>query len=255
MKFVRFLRKHLPGLLVLAGVIGLWGLASRAVNKELFLPSPAATLAAIKTLLVSGGLFAHLGATFGRVTAAVLITGVVSFPLGIAIALCKPVNIVLYPVVKALRFIPVTVFSSILVLMLGIDEAMKITFLVIATLFSFLPVVIQTCNDVDSRLIETAYTMGFSYTRTVFHVIFPYILPSLVQSLITTYGVGWTFVIIAELTNAKHGLGHLIYINSARGRTPMVFAAIVVITCVSFFFDKGAQALVRRIFAWRYRDE
>ncbi len=249
------IQKRLPGLLILASVLLLWTLGARAVNKTLFLPSPAQTFEALKAMLQGGGLFRHLGATFGRVSLAILITAAISFPLGMAIALCRPVNVALHPIVKALRFIPVTVFSSILVLTLGIDEAYKVAYLVVATLFSFLPVVIQTASDVDPRLIETAYTMGFSRPRTIVHVILPDILPSLLQSLITTYGVGWTFVIIAELTNAQFGLGHLIYINSARGRTPMVFAAIVVITLVSFLFDKTASFLVKKAFAWRFEDD
>lgn len=241
--------------LPLVALLILWQVGSMAMQKELFLPSPLRTLQALHTLVSGEGFWMHLWASFRRVTLAVLITGAVSIPLGMAIAFCKPVNLLLYPVVKSLRFLPVTVFSSLLVLFLGIDEAMKVTFLVIATLFSFLPAVIQTCNEVDGRLLETAHTMGFSYTRTVLHVVFPYILPSVLGSLITLYGVGWTFVIIAELTNAQWGLGHLIYINSARGRTPMVFATIVVIVLVSFVFDKAANLGLRKAFAWRYENE
>lgn len=216
------------------------------------MPSPLRTLEALGTLMASGGIFTHLWASFSRVSIAILITGVISIPLGMAIAFCKPVNVLLYPIVKSLRFIPVTVFSSLLVLFLGIDETMKVTFLVIATLFSFLPSIIQTCNEMDERIFETAYTMGFSYTRTIFRVAFPYILPSVLNSLVTTYGVGWTFVIIAELTNAQQGLGHLIYVNSARGRTPLVFATIVVIIVFSFLFDKIMHFILKKIFAWRF---
>lgn len=252
---MRNIKSKLKSVLMLATILWIWQVASTAVNKELFLPSPVKTYEAIKSLFANYGIFKHLGATFGRVTVAIFITGVISFPLGMAIAWCKPVQAIFGPIVKTLRFIPVTVFSPMLVLLLGIDEGMKITFLVVATLFSFLPAVIQTCSEVNERIKETAYTMGFSYVRTIVHVLFPYVLPSLVQSLITTYGVGWTFVVIAEVTNAQYGLGHLMYINSARGRTAMVYAAIIIISVVSFLFDKFGTSITKKIFKWRYRDE
>lgn len=255
-KIMKSIGKKMSGLLVLAGVLLIWELASRAISKELFLPSPASTWEAIRTLYLTDSLFKHLGATFGRVSLAILITALISLPLGMAIVWCKPVNMILGPIVRSLRYIPTNVFSPLLVLFLGIDETMKITFLVIATFFAYLPVVTQTCSEVNIRLKETAYTMGFSYFRTIVHVLFPYLLPSLVQALITTYATGWNTVIIAEVNNTKYGLAHLIYMGSARGRTATVFAAIVIIVLVSFVFDKVANFAVKKIFKWRYlKDE
>ncbi|MBE5821981.1 MAG: ABC transporter permease [Clostridiales bacterium] len=248
--------KKLIGLAVFIGVIILWAIGSKVVKNSLFLPTPKETLDAVILMYKTGALWKHLYSTFMRVTIAICITGVISIPLGMAIAWYKPVNIIVNPIIKALRYIPVTAFSPIMVLLLGIDEQMKISFLVIATTFSFLPTVIQTCmDDSNERLKETAYTMGFSYTRTLLHVLIPYLTPSLLKSFITLYGVGWTFVIIAETTNTQYGLGHLMYIGSARGRTDTVFAAIVIIIVVSFLFDKIANYIINKKFSWRYKNE
>ena len=96
--------------------------------------------------------------------------------------------------------------------------------------------------------------MGFSYNRMLLHCFIPYIIPSLLQSFITLYGVGWTYVIIAEVNNTQYGLGHLMYIGSARGKTSMVFAAIVIIIVVSWVFDKIGNFIVRKCFKWRFED-
>lgn len=249
------LGRRLASLLVFLGVLLVWDMASKAINKELFLPSPMRTFEAVKTLYLTDSLFKHLGATFGRVSLAILITAAIALPLGMAIVWCKPVNIVFGPIVRSLRYIPTNVFSPLLVLLLGIDETMKITFLVITTFFAYLPVVTQTCSETNEKIKETAYTMGFSYIRTIFYVLLPYLLPSLIKALITTYGTGWNSVIIAEVNNTQYGLAHLIYIGSARGRTATVYAAIVIIIAVSFVFDKLANFVVRRVFKWRFLKE
>lgn len=249
------MKKRLKKVFFLVCVIFVWWLGSKIVNKSLFLPSPLETFQMIGTLFETGAFFKHLGSSFYRVTAGVLIAAMISIPLGMAIAWYKPVAAVFKPIVDSLRYIPVTCFSPMLVLLLGIDEKMKVTFLVIASLFSFLPTVIQECSDPIDKLKETAYTMGFSYDRMLLHCFIPYVTPSLLQSLITLYGVGWTYVIIAEVNNTQYGLGHLMYIGSARGRTAMVFAAIVIIIVVSFVFDKLGNFIVKKCFKWRYDDE
>ena len=256
MSLQKRIKKIIYGIIFFLVIIVIWQLASVYVDKSLFLPSPAKTILMVKELYSTGALWKHLGYSFYRVTFAVCVTGVISVPLGMAIAWYRPIRAVFKPIINALRFIPVTAFSPILILILGIEESMKITFLIIASLFSFLPTVIQTCQEAvekpNDKLAETAYTMGFSYTRCIFHVLIPYVTPSLLKSFITLYGVGWTFVIIAEVTNTQYGLGHLMYIGSARGRTDMVFAALLIVIVVSFLFDKVANFIINKKFAWRY---
>lgn len=249
------MKKTLSKVGFLAAVIAIWWLLSLIVNKSLFLPSPMETFEMIGTLFETGAFFKHLSSSFARVTGGVVIAALISIPLGMLIAWCAPVKKVLKPVVDALRYIPVTCFSPMLVLLLGIDESMKITFITIAALFSFLPTVIQTCTEPIEKLEETAYTMGFSYPRMLLHCFIPYITPSLIQSFITLYGVGWTYVIIAEVNNTQYGLGHLMYIGSARGKTAMVFAAIVIIIAVSYIFDKVGMWITKKCFAWKLEVE
>lgn len=249
------MKKTLSKVGFLAAIIAIWWLLSLIVNKSLFLPSPMETFEMIGTLFETGAFFKHLSSSFARVTGGVVIAALISIPLGMLIAWCAPVKKVLKPVVDALRYIPVTCFSPMLVLLLGIDESMKITFITIAALFSFLPTVIQTCTEPIEKLEETAYTMGFSYPRMLLHCFIPYITPSLIQSFITLYGVGWTYVIIAEVNNTQYGLGHLMYIGSARGKTAMVFAAIVIIIAVSYIFDKVGMWITKKCFAWKLEVE
>ncbi len=239
----------------IVAIIGVWWVFSVIINKPLFFPSPLETGKMIVTLFETGAFFKHLGSSFGRVTVGVILATIISTPLGMLIAWCKPVRKVLRPVVDALRYIPVTCFSPMLVLLLGIDESMKITFITIAALFSYLPTVIQTCSEPMEKLEETAYTMGFSYPRMLLYCAIPNILPSLVQSCITLYGVGWTYVIIAEVNNTQYGLGHLMYIGSARGKTAMVFASIVIIIAVSYIFDKIGMWVAKKCFPWKLEEE
>lgn len=236
-------------------IVAIWHIISQIVNKQLFVPTPESTFKVISDMLKTGVFWKHLGASFKRVTLGVFIAVMISTPLGMLIAWNSKVNKVLLPIVNSMRFIPVTCFSPLLILFFGIDEEMKIIFLVIAGFFSFFPEVIQIASEPQEKLKETAYTMGFSYPRMLWYCMIPYILPTLIQSTITLYGVGWTYVILAELNNTRYGLGHLMYIGSARGHTDIVFAAIVIIVVVSYVFDKIANYFLVKAFPWRFQDE
>jgi NitT/TauT family transport system permease protein len=89
--------------------------------------------------------------------------------------------------------------------------------------------------------------------RMVTNIIIPYTLPEVLRNLITLYGIGWTYVIIAETKNAIWGLGHLMDIGSQRGNTPMVFAALMAIIIINIVFDKVGTISVKKAFPWRYK--
>ena len=66
------------------------------------------------------------------------------------------------------------------------------------------------------------------------------------------YGIGWTYIAVAETINAKYGLGYIIQTSSARGRTDMVFMAIIMIILVSIVFDFVANKIIKKAFKWRF---
>ena len=132
---------------------------------------------------------------------------------------------------------------------------MKVSLIFIAVFLQYLPIVVHEFADVDKRIIETATTMGFDDFRSIWYVIIPYTMPELLRNFISLYGVGWTYVIIAEVTNANLGLGHLMYIGSARGNTKMVFAALITIIFINIAFDKIGKFIIKKKFAWRYSED
>ena len=154
-----------------------------------------------------------------------------------------------------MRYIPVTAFYPLLIMWFGIDELMKIVFLFIATFVYMMPSVILCLDEISSDLIDTGLTIGMSKFQIITKVQIPAILPSLMNSFIMMYGIGWTYIAITETINAKYGLGFIIQQSSSRGRTDLVFMAIIMIMIISVLFDNLTKKLVKRIFKWRYLND
>ena len=94
--------------------------------------------------------------------------------------------------------------------------------------------------------------MGMNKLQTIFRIQIPASLPSVLNSFIMMYGIGFTYIAVTETINAKYGLGYIIQQSSSRGRTDLVFMAIIVIMVISVLFDFSAKKLVKDVFKWMY---
>ena len=72
------------------------------------------------------------------------------------------------------------------------------------------------------------------------------------NSFIVMIGTSFSYIAVCETINAKYGLGWIIQQSSSRGRTDMVFMAIIVITILSVIFDSVGKFLVKKTFKWKY---
>ena len=73
------------------------------------------------------------------------------------------------------------------------------------------------------------------------------------ENLRTVYGVGWGWIILAEVVNAEAGLGYLISISERRGHTAAIFAIIIVIVLIAIACDQLWRLGARLLFPYKYK--
>lgn len=232
-------------------VLIIWDISSKNAN-PLFIPDPKDVLYNFLDMMCSGQLIIAIRYSFLRITTATLLSAAIAFPIGLLIYNSHIAKDILNPIISIMRYIPVTAFYPLLIMWFGIDELMKIVFLFIATFVYMMPSVVLCLEEINSDLIDTGLTIGMSKFQTIFRIQVPVILPSVLNSFIMMYGIGFTYIAVAETINAKYGLGYIIQQSSSRGRTDLVFMAIIVIMIISVLFDFSAKKLVKHMFKWRY---
>lgn len=225
------------------------------ITTDLFIPSPSVVLSALIGLIQTGQLLPGLLFSFLRITIATILSMTVAVPLALLVCAAKPLKEMISPVISAMRYIPVTAFSPLLILWFGIDETMKISFLFLATFVYMLPSTVMCLEDVPQDLIDTGRSIGMKPFEIISEILLPAALPSIMSSFLMMYGIGWTYVAVIEAVNAKKGLGFIINVGAARGKTAIVFAAILVIVAFSYLFDKAGNKLIRKVFRWRYLND
>lgn len=248
------IEKIVKRLLLLLSVILVWNLCAQKVN-PLFVPDPKVVFTNLIEMIKNGQLFIAIRYSFLRITIATFLSGTIAYPIALLVYNSKIANDIISPVISIMRYIPVTAFYPLLIMWFGIDELMKIVFLLIATFVYMMPSVILCLDEISQDLIDTGLTIGMSKLQTVYKIQIPSSLPSVLNSFIMMYGIGFTYIAVAETVNAKYGLGYIIQQSSSRGRTDMVFMSIIVIMVISIAFDFITKSLVKRIFKWRYLND
>ena len=248
------MKYKLTTLLTFITIIVIWYIVSLHAN-PLFIPNPLNVFENIKTMLSTGQLQTAIIYTFRRIFIASCLAGIIALPLGLLIYNFKFLKYTINPIVNLLRYVPVTAFYPLLIMWVGIDEQMKITFLFIAAFVYMMPSVVISLEEISYDLIDTGYTIGMNKLQTIFYIQLPYMLPSILNSFIMCFGIGFTYCSVVESINAKYGLGYLIQQSSARGKTDLVFVGILSIMSISFIFDNMAKWLVKKIFKWKYTRE
>lgn len=232
----------------------LWYVASLKAN-PLFVPNPFKVLENIKILLSNGQLQIAIVYTFRRILIAASLAGLIALPLGLLICNFNFFKYTINPVVNLLRYVPITAFYPLLIMWTGIGEEMKISFLFITAFVYMMPSVVLALEEINQDLIDTGYTIGMNKLQTILYIQLPAMLPSILNSFIMCFGIGFTYCSVVESINAKYGIGYLIQQSSARSRTDLVFVGILSIMFISFIFDTVAKWLVKKVFKWKYIKE
>ena len=204
-----YIKEVLNRIILLFSAIIIWELCSRNVN-PLFIPEPKIVFNSLVELIKSGQLFIAIMYSFLRISIATFLSGIVAFLIGLLAYNSKIANNIISPIISIMRYIPITAFYPLLIMWFGIDEFMKIVFLFIATFVYMMPSVILCLEEINLDLIDTGLTIGMNRFQIITKIQIPAITPSLMNSFIMMYGIGWTYIAVAETINAKYGLGFII---------------------------------------------
>lgn len=248
----------LTGGFILLVLAGWWFLTSGAriedrILSPLILASPGEVLAQFPTLHSQQGLVRNAFTSFMRVTTGFTFAALLAVPLGLYMASFTHVSCFFRPLALVGAYVPIVVFVPLTLAWFGMSELQKTVFLFIGCFVVLLPQVIKTVSDIPSAYLDVAKTKGATQWQLVTRVIFPIARADIWDHLRGVYGVGWGWIILAEVVNAETGLGYLISISERRGHTAAMFAIIAVIIVIAIICDQLWKYTGRLLFPYRNR--
>jgi len=237
-------------------LLAAWWFVTRGATIEqrilppLILPSPMEVLHAFPVLHFEQGLVRSALVSFLRVSAGFTLAAIVAVPLGVYMATFPPVAAFFRPLALVGAYVPIVVFVPLTLAWFGLNETQKVGFLFIGCFVALLPLVIKDIADVPAAYLDVAVTKGATQWQLVRHVLFPVAQANIWDHLRGVYGVGWGWIILAEVVNAERGLGYLIDISNRRGHTNAIFAIIIIIVLIAIGCDQLWRLSARVLFPY-----
>lgn len=229
----------------------LWWLVTTFGNVDpKFLPSPGKVLEAFGRLWGTRELLKDTVASLWRVGVGFLLAVFLSIPVGVLMGSFASIRALLEPLFGLMRYMPAPAFIPLLILYLGIGEGPKITLIFIGVFFFNSLMVMDTVKFVPKELIEATYTLGGNRNQTLLQVIFPYVLPGIIDACRINLAAAWQLVIVSELIAATEGLGRRISVAGRFLRTDEIFVGLIVIGVIGLAFDLLFQYLLRVSCKW-----
>ena len=213
----------IPALLVLAWEI----LARVGVFPPNWLPAPTAVVATGLELARQGDLVGHILITTWRVLAGFSIGVFAATILGALTGYSQFCRRLLDPLLQSLRNIPSMAWVPLFLLWLGIQEASKITLIAVGVFFPVYLNLMSGIQHVDPKLVEVGRVFRLNGFHLIRRVILPATLPAYITGLRSGLGLGWMFVVAAELMGASKGIGFLMNDGQMTGRPGIIIASIL----------------------------
>jgi sulfonate transport system permease protein len=226
------------GLLLPVGLALAWELAVRAgLSNGRLVPPPSVIFNTFAELSQNGELQRHAWVTSARVAAGFGFGVVVGTIAGAIAGYSALTRRLIDPTLQALRAIPSIAWVPLFVLWFGIFEASKITLIAVGVFFPVYLGVMGAIRSVDRKLVEVGRAFRLSPFGMVRRILLPAVLPAYVISLRTGLGLGWMFVVAAELLGASEGLGYLLIDGQQLGKPAQIVAAIVAFAIIGKLTD------------------
>ena len=243
---------RLVGLLSLATVLTVWEFVARhkLVNPVL-MPAPSMIADTLGGLLVSGEFLGPLLHTTAVFVAGYAIGCLLGIGIGLWMGCSRAAYGLLEPLVELLRPIPKSALVPALFLFLGIGKVTMVTVVAFGSVFPVLINTLQGVRDIDPVLLDTARTFQCARRRTVFSVILPAALPSVLTGMKVSLGLGVALAVLAEMLAGENGLGFVILDTQRSFQIREMYAWVVILAVfgvgLSLLFDK----IERHAAPWR----
>ena len=232
-------------------VVGVWyGITHWELLPPLSLPHPAGVVEAFVRLWTEFDLVGNVFYSWWRIAQAFVWSAAIAIPLGILMASFAWIHQLVNPVAAPMRSMPITAFLPAFIALFGMEEAMKVAFLWFGMFFYLLAVVVEAAGRVENELLETAYTLG-AKRRHALWLTFRASFPAIFGSFRILYDIGWTYVILAEMVNARKGVGYMVEAARKVLDFERVYAGIIAIGLAAFLFRMLLTWLEHRLFPWQ----
>ncbi|MGE7368360.1 ABC transporter permease [Neorhizobium sp. NPDC001467] len=230
-------------------ILLLWWLSStwEWVSPQV-LPQPVWVMQTFIDLLVNGDILAAAAVSFQRIAKGFFLGATAGFAFGMLLGRSTTAEAYLGPTFRAIAAVPSLGWLPILILLLGIEESLKIVILAKAC---FVPMAISTAEgarNLPVRLVEVADVLGLRRRTRFFKLVVPAMAPFIASGVRLSLSQAFVSLIVVEMLAGTDGLGYMMVWGRTLFQLDIVIVGMIIVGVVGFVLDqllKTGETLIR----------
>jgi len=242
---------RLSGWLLVLGVFLAWELGSRyGLIQSQTLPSVSQIIAEWVANLRSGSLASQLVVTLKHMAFGYIIGSSIGMLFGLAMGQSRQLWRLLEPFIEIARPVPLSALVPLLILFLGIDDALKVT---VVSIGAFFPVFMNTFAGVRSTsrtMRDTGATFGVGPIRTTLEIILPAAAPMIFVGLRYALTVGLVIALVSEMIAGNDGMGYFVIRAQQNLSVVQLFAGVFTLAFLGYALNFLFLIVERVVLPW-----
>lgn len=246
------MKRHAAPVLLLLALLAAWEAIVRVLGvSALVLPPPSQVALALATGVARGSFWPHLAATAIAMAGGLALGALTGFCAGVAMAESERVRALAMPYVVTSQVVPKLALLPLLVVWFGFGLAPTIVVTAMICFFPLLETTLTALLQVPAAQLELLRALGASRWQTLWRLKLPSGLPAILAGLRIAVVLALVGAVVGEFIGTTTGLGALVIAAQGSMDTPLLFAALVLITALGLLAYGAVLLLERRLLrAW-----
>lgn len=236
-------------LLALAALLAAWHVLS-VIARTPIIPPPLAVFYAFSEIFVSK-LAVHALYSVWRIAAGIMLSLGIGIPLGLCMGYFEGFDRLFSPLVYFLYPIPKIALLPVVMLLMGLGEASKITMIAIITVFQIIVSVRDAVKHIPQGMYYSLVSLGARRIDIFKNIVIPAVLPEVVTSTRIGLGTAISVLFFTETFGTEYGIGYFIMDAWMRVNYLEMYSGILMLSAIGFVVFSAIDAAEYRLCRWK----
>ncbi len=192
-----------------------------------------------------------LRATYYRLFLGLTVGTIASIVIGIGMGAYPAAEAFFSPTINFMAKIPPTAMIAVYMIVFHTNLKMYVALVAFGVFFTMVQAIYQSVQkDVPGDLIDKAYTLGASEFEIIVEVIWPQVLPRVLENIRLHLGPAMVFLIAAEMLFASEGFGYTIRLQQRLMNMNVVYIYLAILGVSGLLIDWALIRLRRFLCPW-----
>jgi NitT/TauT family transport system permease protein len=197
------------------------------------------------------GLWEHISASILRLTEGLSLAFLIAVPIGLLLSHSPKINKIGSPVLYFSYPIPKLALLPVIMLLMGIGEAAKITMIVLILVFQIIITIRDAALHIPRENFHVLVSLGANKRQLLRWVVLPAILPDALTSLRVAVGTSASVLFFTETFGTDKGIGFYIVDSWMRLDYRNMTIGILALSFTGLAFFSAIDLLEKRLCKWK----